>query len=615
MSSDKVSTTTASPPSIEEKIKALPTTPGVYIMKGGKDASSILYIGKAKNLRSRVRSYFRKTGDTRYAARFLSEKTKDVDCIVTSSEKEALILEDTLLKKHKPRYNIRLKDDKTYVSIKLTVQEKFPRIMITRSIVSDGARYFGPYGSAKGVRETLKFLRTIFPLCVCTPHKFRNKTRPCLDYQMRLCSAPAVGRISETDYRELVDGAVLFLEGKSKELVGVLKAKMQAASKAMRYEDAAVLRDKIDAIEATLEAQKVVSRESIDRDVLGIYREGEELAITVLFIRAGRLSGKRDFIFKDKGLPSEELISSFISQFYAKPGVTIPREVLVTVRLDDGAFLSQHLSECRSRKVSVTAPVRGEKRKLITMANDNAREALKRSRVVKEGDVLAEIKRRLRLAVRPRVIEAVDISNMGESFAVGAMVTFVDELPAKDRYRRYRIKTVKGQNDFAMMREVLLRRFGGAEKERSLPDLLLVDGGKGQLNIAVEVVKELGLDGLTLAGLAKERKEGENKKEERVFLVGVKDPVRLNRSSKGEFLLMRIRDEVHRFAVTYHRKLRSKAVGSILDNISGIGPKKRRALFDRFRDLKGLRTATLDELIEVDGITKTIARAIKDELA
>ena len=611
-------TASASTSSIEAKIKALPTTPGVYLMKGGKGGALILYIGKAKNLRSRVRSYFRKTGDTRYAARFLADKTTDVDCIVTATEKEALILEDTLLKRHKPRYNIRLKDDKTYVSIKLTVQEKFPRIMITRRVVDDGSRYFGPYGSAKGVRETLKFLRTIFPLCVCTPHEFRNKTRPCLDYQLRLCAAPAVGRISEADYGELVSGAVLFLEGKNKELVGKLKANMRAASKLRRFEEAALLRDKIIAVEATLEAQKVVSRESIDRDAVGIYRDGVELAIVVLFIRAGRLVGKRDFIFKDKGLPGEEILSSFITQFYGKVGVTIPKEVLTPVRLDDGAFLSQYLSERRSLKVSVTAPMRGDKRKLVKMANDNAREAFNRSRSISEDPALTELKRRLRLTRLPRVIEAVDISNTGESFAVGAMVTFVDGLPAKDRYRRYRIKTVKGQNDFAMMREVLSRRFGGADKESPLPDLLLVDGGKGQLSMAVEVARELGLEGLAMVGLAKERVEPiENgkKKHERVFLVGVKDPVQLREGSKGEFLLMRVRDEVHRFAVTYHRKLRSKAVGSVLDSVPGIGPKKRRALFDRFKDLDGIRTAAIDELTAVSGITVSIARAIKDELA
>ncbi len=602
---------------IEDKIKALPTSPGVYLMKGKK---GILYIGKAKNLRARVRSYFRKTGDTRYAARFLASRVEDIDYIVTSTETEALILEDTLLKKHKPRYNIRLKDDKTYVSIKLTVNEPFPRILVTRLVKDDGARYFGPYASARTVRETLKLLRRIFPLRVCTDHEFRNRVRPCIDYQLGLCSAPAAGLIAEDAYRELVDGAVMFLEGRDRELVRMLEKKMYEASRAHEFERAALLRDRIHSIEAMFEEQKVVSARGTDQDVFGYCRDDEHIAVVALFIRNGRLISTRDFTFPYTGLPPEDVFSSLLSQFYRRTGAFVPDEVLVPVRLDDASVIAEWLGSRKGRKVTVKRPLRGTKAGLVEMANANARETLRKAGGYGEEEPLEELQRRLRLARPPVTIEAFDISNIGGREAVGAMVTFVKGRPCKDRYRLYRIRTAEGPDDYAMMYEVLSRRYGRTREGDRLPDLVVVDGGKGQLMIAMRVMEELGIKDVSLAALAKERVEKgplgkKTVKGERVYLPGRKDPVYLREGSKGDLLLRRIRDEVHRFAIGYHRRLRKKGIASVLDGIPGIGRKRRRILFDRFGDLDGIRKASIEELASIPGITERLARAIKEALA
>ena len=614
-----------------KKIASLPASPGVYMMKRGK---AIIYIGKAKNLRLRVRSYFRKSGDTRYAARFLAERATDVDYIVTTNEKEALILEDTLLKRHRPRYNIRLKDDKTYVSIKLTMGEDFPRILVTRRVKDDGSRYFGPYASARGVRDTIKFLRRIFPLCVGGTHEFRNRTRACLDYQLGLCSAPASGLISKEDYGELVRGAVMFLEGRNRELVAGLKAKMQEASRGEDFEGAAKLRDRVLAVEATLEEQKVVTRTKADQDVFALAREGQgdvaNVSGVVLFIRDGRLVGTRDFFFLETPLPEDELLGSLLAQFY-RGFRYVPSEVLTPIKLDGAGPLGEWLTDKKGKKgkkVRVRRPARGIGLRLLKMAEENAREALRRRSAEAPDPVSEELQRRLRLKALPSVIEAFDISNIGGEHAVGAMVTFRDGTPDKDCYRRYRIKDSQGEpNDYAMLYEVLLRRYKKREK-LPLPDLILLDGGKGQLAIGVKVMSELGIKGVPIVAIAKERpakdgkpgtegrpgKEGKAAKHERVFLPGRKNPVMLRPGSKADLLLQRVRDEVHRFAVIYHRKLRAKAIKSVLDDVPGIGPAKKRALFERFNDLKGIKRASVEELTEVGGVTEKIAREIKKTL-
>lgn len=602
---------------LNEKIEFIPRSPGVYIMKRGK---SIIYIGKAADLRLRVRSYFRKTTDTRIAARFLADRATDIDYIITTTEKEALILEETLLKKHKPRYNIRLKDDKTFVSIRLTVNEDFPRISITRRVRDDGARYFGPYASAKMVRETVKSLRKIFPLCVCSPHEFRNRVRPCLDYQLGICSAPApsLGLISKEEYAELVRGAVMFLEGKSSSLISGLGKKMKEAAGAEKFEEAAKIRDNIEAIEATLEEQLVAAAAGTEQDVFSLYSEGSEVSVSLFFIRDGRLVGQRGFIFSDTVISDTEILSSLLRQYYSG-GSYIPKEVLTSVRLGDAGVITEWLTEKRGKRCKVYAPRRGVKAKLLKMGARNAREALTKKAAEVEGQLSLELQRRLKLKQVPRVIEAYDISNLGGEYAVGAHVTFIEGLPCKDRYRRYRIKGVEGADDYAMMYEVLGRRFshgsGKAKPRLPKPDLILMDGGKGQLAVAVKVMDELSVKGVSLASLAKDKpQKGLQGKGERVFLPGVKDPIHLKEGTATDLLLRRVRDEVHRFAITYHRKLRQEGMKSVLEQLPGVSSKRRIALFERFKDLDGIKSADTSEIAAVLGIGKRLAKEIKELL-
>src|SRR3990172_2984182 len=375
----------------EERLKNLPQSPGVYLMKGSK--GEVLYIGKAKNIRSRVRSYFRDTSDTRYTIKFLASKVSDIEYLITTNEKEALILEDTLLKKHKPKYNIRLKDDKTYVSIKLTLQEQFPRIFITRQIKKDGSRYFGPYASAQKARETVRFIRQLFPLCTCSPLEFKNRVRPCLDYQLGICSAPCVNFISEAAYKELVDKTILFLEGRSKELLAELKANMLTASDSHEFERAAKLRDQIAAIEATLEEQKVVSGERIDRDIFAHIVSNGDFLIQGLFVRDGRISSARDFFFKSHELPAEEALSSFLAQYYSSDRSLltacrdrfIPDEIIISAAIEDKDTIEDWLSEKKGKKVGLFIPAKGDRFKLLKMADANAKESIKRRKEALQG--------------------------------------------------------------------------------------------------------------------------------------------------------------------------------------------------------------------------------------
>ncbi len=603
---------------IEGKLTNIPAVPGVYIMKG--KGGEVLYIGKAKSLRSRVRSYFRETGDTRYSVRFLSAKVEDIDYIVTKNEKEALLLEDTLLKQHKPRYNIQLKDSKTYVSIKITVNEKFPRILVTRQIKKDGARYFGPYVSARSVRDTIKFIRRIFPLCVCSSSVFRNRVRPCLDYQMGICSAPAVGYIPEEAYRGLVNGAIMFLEGRDKEVIRLLKENMSEAAKNLDFEEAGKLRDRISAIEEMLEEQKVVTHRAIDQDIVAFVRGEAGLVIQTLLIRGGRLVSSENYFFHETGLPQEEILSSFITQYY-RADRYIPDEVILPSRLLDSDVIKEWLTEKKRKKVAITAPVRGDKLKLLKMAESNAVEALKKRAEAHalRSNLLEELKARLHLRNTPDRIEAFDISNIGGTEAVGAMVTFRDGVPDKNSYRLFKIKGLEGPDDYAMMEQVLSRRYKKIEGGEALPvpGLILVDGGKGQLNIAVKVLEELGLKGVEAAALAKEKPDGflakARPKGERVYLPNVKDPILLKEGSRPDLLLRRIRDEVHRFAISYHRKLRSK-ISSKLDEIPGIGGKKKKALLERFGDIEAIREADIEELKKIPGITEKLALKIKEAL-
>ncbi len=588
--------------------------------KGGE----VLYIGKAKNLRARVRSYFQETSDTRYTIRFLVSRISDLEYMITTNEKEALILEDTLLKKLKPRYNIRLKDDKTYISIRLTLDEKFPRILVTRKIKKDSSRYFGPYASAQKVRDTIKFIRRIFPLCNCSKVEFNNRVRPCLYYQMVICAAPCVGYISEKDYGEFVNGVIMFLEGRNQRLLRLLRKKMMEASKAMEFEKAARVRDQIIAIEETLKEQKVVSYRGLDQDVFAYFKEDGNIAVKGFFVRDGRVVGDSDFFFGGTEIPLAEFFSSFISQFYMREAF-IPDEVLIPLAIEDMDIIQGWLSDRKGKKVKVLSPVRGERKRLIEMVFVNAREVIKRKlEKGKNGEMLLleGLKKRLKLGRVPRIIEAFDISNIGGEMAVGAMVTFRDARPDKDRYLLFKVRREGGPDDYGMMKEVISRRYGGASKvAKDLPDMILVDGGKGQLNIVCNVFKELEIKGPDIVSLAKDRDTQQGGyggrargRGERVYLPRIKDPIVLREGTKTDLLLRQIRDEVHRFAISYHKKLRGKGIASILDEITGIGPNKRKALLTRFRSLEGVRGASVKELLTIKGINERIAILIKEAL-
>lgn len=589
------------------------------MMKGR--ANEVLYIGKAKDLRSRVRSYFRNPAsadDLRYAVRFLASKTAEIDHIVTANEKEALLLEDTLIKKHRPRYNLSLKDSKTYVSIKITVNERFPRISVVRAVSKDGARYFGPYVSSNEVRGVVKLLRRIFLLCACTSAVFRNRVRPCLDHQLGLCSAPATGLIGEAAYAELVKGAIMFLEGRNRELLRALKLKMRSASKALDFEEAARQRDRISAIESMLERQAVVSHAGVDRDVFALARDGS-IVIQALFIRGGRLVNSASYLFKDALPRDEETLSSFMRQFYDRDRY-VPAEVLIPFKMDDALLLEERLCEKAGKKVRLSAPARGERLTLVKMAEENALQALKKNGPSQDKGVpclhaITGLQKRLHLKNPPDVIEAFDISNIGSSVAVGAMVTFRQGVPDKGRYRLYKIRDSSGPDDYAMLREVLLRRY--AKDKAPLPDLILIDGGKGQLNIAMDVLDRLGILGKAdVAALAKEgrneRGPVKTRKGERVYLPNLKDPIFLKEGERPDLLLRRIRDEVHRFAISYARRVKTKAdFASPLDDVPAIGEKKKKALYDRFKSVDAMINAPIEELKSIPGMTEKLARAIK----
>ncbi|MDO8426903.1 MAG: excinuclease ABC subunit UvrC, partial [Deltaproteobacteria bacterium] len=456
--------------------------------------------------------------------------------------------------------------------------------------------------------------------CVCSSSVFRNRVRPCLDYQMGICSAPAVGYIPEEAYRGLVNGAIMFLEGRDKEVIRLLKENMSEAAKNLDFEEAGKLRDRISAIEEMLEEQKVVTHRAIDQDIVAFVRGEGGLVIQTLLIRGGRLVSSDNYFFHETGLPQEEILSSFITQYY-RADRYIPDEVILPSRLLDSDVIKEWLTEKKRKKVAITAPVRGDKLKLLKMAESNAVEALKKRAEAHalRSNLLEELKARLHLRNTPDRIEAFDISNIGGREAVGAMVTFRDGVPDKNSYRLFKIKGLEGPDDYAMMEQVLSRRYKKIEGEEALPvpALILVDGGKGQLNIAVKVLEELGLKGVEAAALAKEKPDDflakARPKGERVYLPNVKDPILLKEGSRPDLLLRRIRDEVHRFAISYHRKLRSK-IRSKLDEIPGIGGKKKKALLERFGDIEAIREADVEELKKIPGITEKLALKIKEAL-
>lgn len=618
---------------LSEKLQNLPGEPGVYLMKD--DAGRIIYIGKAVSLKNRVRSYFQK-GSKGEKTELMVRAIADLETIVTHTELEALILESTLIKKHHPRFNIVLRDDKNYPYLRLDLKAEYPRIDVVRGLKKDGAVYYGPYVPAGGMWEILSLIRRAFPLATCKKEFKKDKPeRPCVQHQIGRCLAPCSGEVDEEAYRDMVGQVRLFIEGKNRDLVEMLKQRMVSASEHMEYERAAELRDRIAKIEGAFEKQKIISSGFENQDVIGMASEGGHSDIQVLFVRNGMLLGRKDFYIPDvHGMADVDVLGDFLNQFYAKEMI-VPPEVLLPLDVPDREVLETWLSGKREARVEVTVPQRGRKRELVQMASDNAAQSLKEhllSRKSKER-ILLRLQEELGLRNLPRRIEAFDISNIQGAEAVASMVSFENNLPDKRNYKRFKIRTVEGQDDFASMAEVVRRRYTKAKEEGVLPDLILIDGGKGQLNAALDVLMELGIimrsptpsppspppEGEEIRkepdviGLAKARsgEEGSAREFERVFLPGVEEPVILDPTSATTHLVARVRDEAHRFAITYHRKLREKkAVRSELDDIPGIGESRKKALLRHFGSVTKIKQATAEEMLKVKGMTKRAAEEV-----
>jgi len=605
-------------PALDLKLQTLPTRPGVYIMKDA--AGKIIYVGKAINLRNRVRSYFHTPHSQPPKVQRLVAEIADLEYIVAGSELEALILECNLIKKHRPRYNVRLKDDKRYPYIKISMQEEYPRLTVTRRMLSDGARYFGPFTNVKAVRTTLELVRKIFPYILCKREITGNDKRACLYYHIGRCPAPCTGAISREQYRELMQQIALFLEGRQGQILESLKKRMLAAAEALDFEQAATLRDQVAAVEAVIERQRVVSTSLSDQDVIAFARDDGQACVQVFFVRDGKLIGRDYFVLSGtQGEDDGEIMASFVKQFYDEAAY-VPPEILLQRRIDEWLVIEEWLRSKRGTKVAVRVPRSGPKRDLVQMAAENAAETLANLRAQWEHeetrytDALAELQLALGLSEPPGRIECYDISNIQGVSATGSMVVFVKGLPRKSEYRHFRVKSIAGPDDFAMMREVLRRRFlracaeeGKAEGWSTLPNLLIVDGGAGQLNVALEVLRELGLEHIPAVGLAKQ--------EEELYLPGRQETLRLPRDSEALFLLQRIRDEAHRFAVRLHHKVHEeRSLASRLEEVPGIGAKRRRALLKAFGSLDAIRAASVEELAAVPGMTLAAAKRLHEAL-
>ena len=603
------------------RLAAVPLEPGVYLHRdaGGK----VLYVGKSASLRDRLRSYFGSKKNLDPKSIELISRIDDFEYIVTASEQEALLLENSLIKEHKPKYNIRLKDDKTYPYIKVDLAEDFPRIYVTRRTANDGARYFGPFASAGSVRKTLDLLKRLFPYRSCTKTITGNDSRPCLEYHIKRCVAPCTGYASRNDYSEVIAQVVMFLEGNTKEIVSDLKTTMLEASDNLEFERAGALRDRLKAIEKVYEGQNVVGLGREELDVIGAAYGGEEAWVEIFFIRQGKLIGRDHFTMSGtREEEGQEILARFIEQFYSSAS-HVPRKILVPESITDKEVVAGWLETKRKGPVEINVPQRGAKRRLIEMVTTNAAQGLEQLKLKWISDstrmetAMSELQEELNLPRSPKRIECYDVSHIQGTNTVASMSVFQDGKPLSSNYRRFKIKSHDGNDDFASMREVLSRRFkrlknarDGGEENASFaaaPDLVLIDGGKGQLSSAVEVMLHLGLQDIQLASIAK--------REEEIFLPDAAEPVIMPKNSQGLFLLQRARDEAHRFAVTFHRNLRGKSsVKSALDLVPGIGPKRRKMLIRSFGSVKGIREASEDQLAAAPGMTAKVARQIKEHL-
>ena len=572
----------------------------------------MLYIGKAARLADRVRSYFLKGADHSPKTTLLVSHIADLETMVTRSELEALILESNLVKRHRPRFNVVLRDDKQYPYLRLPVKDRFPRLSIVRRVQKDGALYYGPYTPAGALRETLKVIKKVFPLATCTIDIDGTAERACIEFEIKRCMAPCTGQQTQEDYHRIVRQVRQFLEGHDRELVDDLRSQMDAAAVREDFEEAARLRDRIFKIERTLERQRITQTASIDQDVIGIARHGASVDLQVLFVRGGLLIGRKDFFWLDStDATDEELVRSAVEQFYNKEGQP-PRELLIPVDIPDADLLARWLSDKRGETVRVLAPERGTKHQLVLLAEENAAAALADHLRNEELDRQAgeELQRVLRLKTAPKRIEGFDISNTMGNQSVASMVVWEEGRMKKSDYRRFKIASVEGANDFASMHEVVTRRYGGME-DLALPDLVLIDGGLGQLAFARAALQEVGRPELAVVGLAKAKGE----KDERVYLPGRKNPIVLRANSPATHLLQRVRDEAHRFAVTFHRKLRGKTlVTSQLDQIIGIGSITRTKLLKQFGSLANIAQASEEALREA-GLSERVVRQLRRELA
>ncbi len=602
---------------LPQRIAALPKSPGVYLFKDAR--GEILYIGKAKSLRDRVRSYFRPGGDGRVQVPFIEERVHDFEVIVTRSDKEAFLLENNLIKKSKPRFNIRLKDDKSYLHLKIDRRHSFPGIFPVRRPRKDGSLYFGPYSSARAIRTTLRTLRSVFPLRDCTDHEFANRSRPCLKYQIKMCSAPCVDYISKEEYDRSLQGAIRVLQGDAGDLLELLTQEMDKASQGLEYERAAVLRDRIAFLRNSTETQAVEMDALVDRDVVGMDRRGARVELVVLLFRDGKLLSASPFSFETE-LPDDEALSMFLSQYY-HPGRPVPAEVLLPGDAYGSETLEEMLRERRKAAVRIRVPRSGDARRSVEMACRNARlsaEASEEQQSLNER-ILEQVQQLVGLSVVPRVVECIDVSHSQGSETVASLVRFEAGEPVKSGYRRYRIRSVHGPDDYGAMREVVRRRFSKPDPRQSDPDLFLVDGGRGQVSSAQAVLDELGHP-QHIAGIVKPPRRGRGLllrpgEEERLFLPGISEPVVLANESEASYFLQRVRDEAHRFAIGYHRRLRSQASNrGVLHGVEGLGQSRARTLLRHFGGLRELKAASQEQLCRVPGIGPTLAQRVYDHL-
>lgn len=595
-----------------ERYRTAPQNPGVYLMK--ERGGSIIYVGKARNLKKRLGSYFARESGHDMKTGVLLKKVVDFDVIVTATEHEALILESTLIKKHSPRYNVILKDGKNYPCLRIDTGKPYPALEVVRTMGNDGAAYFGPYSSVQSVRSTLKQVNRIFKLRKCRDVQFSNRTRPCLNFQINACLGACCNNLPRQEYDRVVKDVILFLKGRAPELINRLKQEMFQEAGLENFEKAAEIRDTIISIEKTLERQVVVSTDRRDRDVIGCAVEGEKAVVTILFVRSGNLVGSRNFIF-DKGLSGiMEILDAFVRQYYDK-SLFIPEQILLSQEVEDLDLVQELLTVKRGKKVHLLVPERGEKLRIVEMAILNAEKELEKilSSETEAKEILTLLQTLLRLSVYPRRIECFDNSNISGTDPVSSMVVFIDGVPARSEYRKFIIREVKEQDDYACMTEVLTRRL--SKKELFLPDLLVVDGGRGQLSMAMNVIKGLGLENqFQVAGLAKKDVE-KGEEYDKIYLPGRSNPVNTRGALKALYLLQRLRDEAHRFAITFQRKRRSKRAGtSVLDAVPGIGKKRKQVLLTTYKGITRMRQASIQELAELPGMTEAAAKEVKAAL-